>query len=273
MRSTSSVARPAKSKPPTAGLLTRTPSTSTRVCEELAPRMKTEVLPPGGPLRDTSTPGTVRSSSATVTARRASISARSMTVTALPTRRRGVSSACAETTISSLTVAAGSALVVVLRRGAVVRRPGGGRRRCERCGSLRKQRKSRRRGATGRGASRRSPFPPRGSVGGFRSTRPGLLALVRPTRRAFPSSRTVAVVRLSSRSQSRGGGGLTPPSLGPDALCGRDASRVPVGPVEGRPGAGARPARAAAAGARRRGAAGRRRRGAPSPGRTAGREA
>jgi len=45
---------------------------------------------------------------------------------------------------------------------------------------------------------------------------PGLLAFVRSTRRAFPSVRTVAAMRLSSRLQSRGGGSVSLPSLDPE---------------------------------------------------------
>ena len=49
------------------------------------------------------------------------------------------------------------------------------------------------------------------------ASRAGLLALVRPTGRAFPSRRTVASERRSSRLQSRGGGRFSLPSLGPVA--------------------------------------------------------
>ena len=101
MRSIESVARLAKSKAPVAGALSRTPSSSTRVWDELPPRTKTLVIWPGPPPRTTSTPGTVRSSSATEALRLSSISSAVITVTELPTRRRPASRRLAVTTISS----------------------------------------------------------------------------------------------------------------------------------------------------------------------------
>jgi hypothetical protein len=57
-------------------------------------------------------------------------------------------------------------------------------------------------------------FPPTGIAGRF-VHRSGFLAVVHPTRRAFPPvlCRAVASMRLSSRSQSRGGGRFALPSL------------------------------------------------------------
>ena len=57
------------------------PFHSTRVCLELAPRMKTEVVFPSEPVRLTLSPGTSRSTSATLRAARSSMSFFVMTVT------------------------------------------------------------------------------------------------------------------------------------------------------------------------------------------------
>ena len=77
------------------------PFQSTRVWFELAPRMKSEDALPGEPLRATSTPGTVRSRSATEVSWRCSISSRSMTVTVAGTSPSSSSSRVAVTTIDS----------------------------------------------------------------------------------------------------------------------------------------------------------------------------
>ena len=61
-----------------------TPFQRTRVCLELAPRMKTEVVFPSEPVRLTLSPGTSRSTSATLRAARSSMSFFVMTVMLIP---------------------------------------------------------------------------------------------------------------------------------------------------------------------------------------------
>ncbi|MBA7615514.1 hypothetical protein ES703_22795 [subsurface metagenome] len=78
------------------------PSIKTRVCSDLAPRINTEVCPPGPPDRTTSRAGTVRRTSRTVVFCLSSICWLVMTVIELPTSLDGVSILVAVTTTSSI---------------------------------------------------------------------------------------------------------------------------------------------------------------------------
>jgi len=101
MRSTFSVVSVLKSKAPSVTLLTSTPSISTRVWSDSAPRMKTDVVVPREPFCTTSRLGTLRSASATVSACCCRMSSCVMTVTAGETSVSGVSARVAVTTIGS----------------------------------------------------------------------------------------------------------------------------------------------------------------------------
>ena len=78
------------------------PSIKTRVCSDLAPRINTEVCPPGPPDRTTSRAGTVRRISGTVVFCLCSICWLVMTVIELPTSLDAVSILVAVTTTSSV---------------------------------------------------------------------------------------------------------------------------------------------------------------------------
>src|SRR6266540_1293869 len=88
----------------------RAPSTSTRVCVELVPRVKREVSEPGVPDCTTSRPGTERSNSSTSVFPLFSISLRVMTVMADPTSFSSSGSEVAVTTTDSDTGAGCCAL-------------------------------------------------------------------------------------------------------------------------------------------------------------------
>jgi len=103
MREISPVSRLAKSKPPEGwvGSFSCTPSISTRVWSESAPRMKIEVGWPSPPVRDMVIPGVRASRSATWVAWLAWMAAASSTVTELPTLLSGSGVRLATTTTSS----------------------------------------------------------------------------------------------------------------------------------------------------------------------------
>ncbi len=101
MRATSAATRLAKSNSdPPAGLLTSMPSISTRVWLPSAPRMRTWVKLPTGPVRFTATPGTSRNTSETMRVPRSSNSRSVRTVTAAPVSGAGRGTREADTTIS-----------------------------------------------------------------------------------------------------------------------------------------------------------------------------
>ncbi|VVT12694.1 hypothetical protein SPHINGO391_430058 [Sphingomonas aurantiaca] len=124
IRSTELASRLPKSKPPPveAGSLTRTPSITTKVWSDSAPRIRTPVSAPSVPLRVTVTPGVVASRSDTTTVCRRSISARSITVTAWPISLAGCATRVAVKTTSAASAAgsvwasADAAIAAALRR-------------------------------------------------------------------------------------------------------------------------------------------------------------
>ena len=85
MRSMFSVVMPDQSYPEKKGEFIRTPSTSTSVCVELVPRVKSDVSEPGFPYCATSRPGTERSTSETTADSCLSSSFLVITVIAEPT--------------------------------------------------------------------------------------------------------------------------------------------------------------------------------------------
>jgi hypothetical protein len=103
MRSTFCVDRLEKSYPVPNGSLTRTPSTRTSVCDDVAPRMNTLVVAPAPPLWTTSRPGTSRRSSSTSVFPLFSICSRGMTVTEADTDGSSSGARVADTTTFSET--------------------------------------------------------------------------------------------------------------------------------------------------------------------------
>ena len=192
---------------------------------ELAPRRKTVAVRPAPPLWTTSTPGTARRSSNVEVLPAAAIVAASTTVTELPTWSAGVAVRFAETTTCSvrsvgrIAAASGEAELCGAACGAAS------------VGAAASRAENARTTTCGRRAVRRPEgmagllSPPRGQEK-KRTAWPGqvswltFILLAAPSRLpAVAGAERSAPWRLSSRSQSRGGGRFALPSLGP-GICG-----------------------------------------------------
>src|SRR3989338_3525579 len=101
IRSMKSAGRLAKLNDPRVGLAASTPSMSTSTWSSLDPRITVDVVRPNEPLRRTYTPGTLRRTSKTVSARCAWMSSLVTTLTDLVSLSRGTSDRVAETPPSS----------------------------------------------------------------------------------------------------------------------------------------------------------------------------